>query len=213
VAFLVKPTTMKSFYILFLGLCFIGCKRKPDVKTALLHNGDIIFQTSTSAQSQAIQLATHSKYSHCGIVFEDGGKWFVFEAIQPVTTTPLDNWIVRGENSAYTIKRLKDSTALTPEAFGKMKASAQKMTGKEYDLYFGWSDERIYCSELVWKLYKDGTGLEVGHLKYLKDFDLSNPAVQQKMKERYGNNIPLDEAVISPADIYESELLETVIVK
>ena len=202
---------MKNFYILFLGLCFIGCVRKPDVNTLLLHNGDIIFQTSTSPQSQAIQLATHSKYSHCGIVFQDNGKWLVFEAIQPVTTTPLDNWIVRGENSTYTIKRLKDTTALTPEAFGKMKASAQKMTGKNYDLYFGWSDERIYCSELVWKLYKDGTGLEVGHLKHLKDFDLSNPAVQQKMKERYGNNIPMDEAVISPADIYESELLETVI--
>ena len=204
---------VKTLLFIIAASVSMGCVRKPDINTALLHNGDIIFQTSTSAQSQAIQVATHSKYSHCGIVFEDGGKWFVFEAIQPVTTTPLDNWIVHGENSAYTIKRLKDTTALTPEAFQKMKASAQKMTGKDYDLYFGWSDERIYCSELVWKLYKDGTGLEVGHLKKLKDFDLSNPVVQQKMKERYGNNIPLDEAVISPADIYGSELLETVIEK
>lgn len=203
----------KIFPIIILLLLAVSCKRKPDVKTDLLHNGDIIFQTSTSAQSQAIQLATHSKYSHCGIVFEDGGKWFVFEAIQPVTTTPLDYWIVRGENSKYTIKRLKDTTALTPEAFRKMKASAQKMTGKDYDLYFEWSGERIYCSELVWKLYKDATGLEVGKLKHLRDFDLSNPAVQQKMKERYGNDIPLNEAVISPADIYDSELLETVIIK
>ena len=28
--------------------------------------GDLIFQTSLSAQSKAIQLATKSKYSHCG---------------------------------------------------------------------------------------------------------------------------------------------------
>ncbi|MFP9098233.1 YiiX family permuted papain-like enzyme [Flavobacterium sp. RHBU_24] len=202
---------MKYYYLVLLALACLACKRKPEVNTALLRNGDIIFQTSTSAQSQAIQLATHSKYSHCGIVFEDSGKWFVFEAIQPVTTTPLDNWIVRGEKSAYVIKRLKDTTPLTPEAFKKMKASAQKMTAKDYDLYFEWSNDRIYCSELVWKLYKDGTGLEVGKLKHLKDFDLSNAAVQQKMKERYGNTIPLDEAVISPAEIYESELLKTVI--
>jgi hypothetical protein len=31
-------------------------------------NGDIIFHTSRSAQSVAIQLATQSRYSHMGIV-------------------------------------------------------------------------------------------------------------------------------------------------
>lgn len=31
-------------------------------------NGDIIFQTSKSNQSKAIQLATDSKYSHMGII-------------------------------------------------------------------------------------------------------------------------------------------------
>lgn len=202
-------------YSLFftLILCCLSCVRKPDIDKTKLHNGDIIFQTSTSAQSQAIQLATHSKYSHCGIVYQDNGKWLVFEAIQPVTATPLDNWIVRGENSAYTIKRLKDTTALTPQAFDKMRASAGKMAGKDYDLYFGWDDDRIYCSELVWKLYKDATGLEVGHLKHLSDFDLTNPVVQQTMKKRYGSNIPLNEQVIAPADIYDSELLETVVEK
>lgn len=30
--------------------------------------GDIIFQTSLSSQSQAIQLATHSDYSHTGMI-------------------------------------------------------------------------------------------------------------------------------------------------
>ena len=34
----------------------------------VLQNGDIIFQSSQSDQSIAIQLATHSKYSHMGIV-------------------------------------------------------------------------------------------------------------------------------------------------
>lgn len=32
------------------------------------HDGDIIFQTSKSSQSQAIQVATHSKYSHMGVL-------------------------------------------------------------------------------------------------------------------------------------------------
>lgn len=43
-----------------------------------LRNGDLIFQTSQSAQSQAILLATHSAYSHCGILFRRNGQWRVF---------------------------------------------------------------------------------------------------------------------------------------
>ena len=92
-----------------------------------------------------------------------------------------------------------------------MKDACKMMNGRNYDLYFEWSDDRIYCSELVWKIYRNGTGVELGELQQLKDFDLSSPAVQQKLKERYGNNIPKDEKVISPAAIFDSELLYTVV--
>jgi uncharacterized protein YycO len=124
----------------------------------------------------------------------------------------LDEWIDRGKDGLYAVRRLRDADRiLTPQALAKMNASAKAMAGKNYDLYFEWSDNRIYCSELVWKIYKDGTGLEVGHLQKLKDFELSNPVVKAKLKERYGNNIPMNEKVISPADIYESDLLETIV--
>ena len=87
---------------------------------------------------------------------------------------------------------------------------AAKMIGKDYDLYFEWSNDRIYCSELVWKIYKQGAGLEIGQLQKLKDFDLEQPAVKQKLKERYGKNIPADEKVISPSALFDSKLLYTV---
>ena len=81
-----------------------------------IQNGDIIFQTSKSGQSKAIQLATNSKYSHMGIIYENEGDYFVYEAVQPVKLTPLTEWINRGENKHYVIKRLKNSEAiLTPE--------------------------------------------------------------------------------------------------
>jgi hypothetical protein len=35
-----------------------------------IQNGDIIFQPSQSKQSKAIQIATKSKYSHCGIIYK-----------------------------------------------------------------------------------------------------------------------------------------------
>jgi len=204
---------MRYSLLLLFVLIFGSCQRKESASIGKdLHNGDLIFQASQSAQSQAIQLATKSKYSHCGIVFEEDGKWYVFEAIQPVQKTPLDKWISRGKDSHYVVKRLKDADAVLTEAnFTKMKASAQKMGSKDYDLYFEWSDDRIYCSELIWKIYKEGTGIEIGKLQELKDFDLTNPAVKAKLKERYGNNIPQHEKVISPAAMFESELLTTVI--
>ncbi|MFN8416996.1 MAG: YiiX family permuted papain-like enzyme [Cytophagaceae bacterium] len=176
-----------------------------------IQNGDIIFQTSLSAQSKAIQLATHSTYSHCGLIFKEGDKYFVFEAVQPVKSTPLEKWIARGENHHYVIKRLKNADeVLTSQVLLKMKKEGEKMNGKNYDLTFEWSDDKIYCSELVWKLYQRATGVEVGKLEHLRDFDLSNPAVKAKLKERYGSNIPMDETVISPASIFNSDKLRTV---
>ncbi|MGV3459642.1 MAG: YiiX family permuted papain-like enzyme [Flavobacterium sp.] len=196
------------FMLIFLGL--FSCKRESIADAIALKNGDLIFQTSKSAQSKAIQLATKSKYSHCGIIYKDGDNYFVFEAIQPVTTTPLQDWIDRGEGSHYVVKRLKDSTALTQEKLTRMKKAGKEMTGKDYDLYFEWSDDRIYCSELIWKIYKDGAGIEVVSLQQLRDFDLSHPEVQKIMKKRYGNTIPLNEKVVSPAAIFESDKLYTV---
>lgn len=176
-----------------------------------IKNGDLIFQTSLSGQSKAIQLATGSKYSHCGIIYIENGQYFVFEAVQPVKTTPLDKWIACGENSLYVIKRLKNADkVLTAETLGKMKIEGENFIGKNYDLTFEWSDDKIYCSELIWKIYQRATGIEIGKLEKLSDFDLSNEIVKQKMIERYGDNIPHDEIVISPAAIYDSELLITI---
>mgnify|MGYP000294569644 CR=1 FL=1 len=176
-----------------------------------IQNGDIIFQTSKSSQSKAIQLATNSKYSHMGIIFENDGQFFVYEAVQPVKLTPLKEWINRGENDHYVIKRLENADqVLDSSTLTKMKKIGEQFKGKPYDIYFEWSDEKIYCSELVWKIYQQATGIEIGQLEQLSDFDLTNDIVKAKMKERYGNNIPMDEKVISPAAMFSSDKLLTV---
>ena len=176
-----------------------------------LKDGDLIFQTSRSSQSKAIQLATNSQYSHCGIVFKEGNSFYVFEAVQPVKRTPLAEWIARGEKGEYVVKRLKNAEqTLTPEVLQKMKEIGKGFYGKNYDLAFEWTDEKIYCSELIWKIYQRATGIEIGNLEQLGDFDLSSKVVKQKIKERYGEKIPLDELVISPAALFESDKLVTI---
>ena len=179
-----------------------------------LHDGDLIFHTSLSAQSQAIQLATHSPYSHCGLLYKNGAEWQVFEAVQPVKLTPLASWVARGQGGHFVVKRLRDAaTALKPAALARLRAAGQPMLGHNYDLYFGWSDDRIYCSELIWKAYDRGLHRQLGQLQHLRDFDLSSPAVQAKLHERYGNRLPLNEPVISPVSIFNSPELVTVAVR
>lgn len=177
----------------------------------VFRNGDIIFQTSKSSQSKAIQLATNSKYSHMGIIYEEDGQYYVYEAVQPVTLTKLNDWIERGENSHYVVKRLKDSDKLlTNENLKKMKDFGEKFKGKNYDIYFEWSDDKVYCSELVWKIYKEALNIEIGDLQELREFDLTNDIVKDKMRERYGDKIPLNEKVISPASMFDSDKLLTI---
>jgi hypothetical protein len=187
-------------------LMLSGCNAAADYQP---RNGDLIFQTSLSRQSEAIQLATHSPLSHMGIVFVENGQAMVFEAVGPVKATPLEDWISMGDEERYSVKRLKNAeSVLTPETLQKMKKIGEaKFKGRPYDKFFAWSDDRIYCSELAWKIYQEGAGVEIGALQRLGDLDLSAPLVQELMKERYGNAIPWDETVISPAAMFASEEL------
>jgi hypothetical protein len=187
----------------FLILALPALSACEDSLAEQLRDGDIIFHTSRSAQSVAIQKATHSKYSHMGIVFFRDGSPYVYEAITTVQYTPLKKWVARGDGGHYVVKRLRDADRLlTPEAITKLRQVAAKLLGKQYDLTFEWSDARIYCSELVWKIYERGLGLRVGRLQKLRDFDLSDPIVKAKMKERYGKAIPMEETVISPGEMF-----------
>ena len=173
------------------------------------HDGDVIFQSSQSNQSKAIEQATNSPYSHVGIIFIKNGKPYVFEAASKVIYTPLDKWINRGKNKTYVIKRLKNHS-LSQQEITSLKQVAHKFENKPYDIWFGWDDKYIYCSELVWKIYNRALKLKIGQLQTIKDFNLSSPVVKQKLKERYGNNIPYQETVISPVAIFNSPLLITV---
>ena len=192
-----------------LGLLYLlGCS---DSFAQQIRDGDIIFQTSRSEQSTAIQKATHSQYSHMGIAFFRNGSPHVYEAIKTVQYTPLKKWVDRGEGGRYVVKRLREADRiLTSQAVKKLRQAGAKFQGKPYDFYFEWSDNRIYCSELVWKIYDRGIGIRVGKLQKVRDLDLSDPIVKTKMKERYGDKVPLEETVISPGEMFSSDLLVTV---
>ncbi|GAB2898158.1 YiiX family permuted papain-like enzyme [Uliginosibacterium flavum] len=173
-----------------------------------VQTGDLIFHTSRSAQSLAVQRATGSPYSHMGVILLQDRQPCVLEAVQTVRCTPLANWIARGEGGHFVLKRLKAAPDAAAQA--KLTRVAKSFAGRPYDLTFEWSDARIYCSELVWKLYERALDIRIGKLQQLRDFKLDDAAVRAKMRERYGEQVPLAEPVISPVAMFESELLVAV---
>jgi hypothetical protein len=170
-------------------------------------NGDIIFQTSKSSQSKMIQIITESKLTHCGIIFYQNGKPYVFEAVQPVKITPLQKWISRGFNEKYIVSRVK--LPLTNNQLKEMYGYSKSLLGKNYDIKFEWSDKNMYCSELVYKVFVAGDRF-IGRAKKFSDYNLNNKIVKDAIKRRYGDSINLNEMVITPVDIYQSSELNTI---
>ncbi len=190
-------------------LAFAGMARAAPLP--LLHDGDLLFQTSRSAQSVAIQQATGSRWSHVGVAVYRDGQPYVLEAEANVRFTPLATWIARGQGGHYAVRRLRDSAPVdTPAAHVALRRWAAGVLGRPYDDRFAWSDQRLYCSELVWKLYRNAYGLTLAPLAHWRDFRLDSPEVRQRMRERFGGAPPPDEPLIAPDGLYRSPLLVTV---
>jgi uncharacterized protein YycO len=197
-------TAILSIFVLFAAACtrFSGYAPKA---------GDIVFQDLESSQGQAVKLATGSQYTHCGIVFETNGNFVVCDAVGPVRTIPLQEWIRKGVNHHVVAKRLDTLRQnLSKETLEQMRKVAESHLGKEYDPVFDWSDDRMYCSELVWKVYQEGMGFELTPLKQLGSFRLDHPIVKAQLHERYGDSIPLAQPVVAPSDLFDSENLKLV---
>lgn len=210
-----KKLSFVTALLLTASILFFNFRNKQEkgikktVNYSWLKDGDVLFQDTGGELGEAIKLATKSKYSHCGMVIKEGNSIQVFEAIGPVQYTPINEWIKHGANNSFKAYRLKNSSAISSFQIKSWKSKAVDYLGKAYDHVFGWSDDKIYCSELVWKMYKN-IGIEISKPKHLKDFDLNHKLVKQQLQMRYGKAIPYEEMVVSPQDILESTLFTEV---
>jgi cell wall-associated NlpC family hydrolase len=169
-----------------------------------LRTGDVVFQTSRSRQSTPIQRATHSPWSHVGIVERTAKGTFVLEAIQPVSRTPWERWRQRGEGGRVRAMRPRGLDAAGAD---RVVAAAKRYLGRPYDPNFRWDDEAIYCSELVTKAFAQGAGIELGKRQSVGE--LAIEGLEAELRRRFGR-IPSDLVLVSPASIAADEDLELV---
>jgi cell wall-associated NlpC family hydrolase len=160
--------------------------------------GDIIFIQSQTQQSAALREATESVWTHVGLLIKKSGAWYVSEAIGPVVSTKIADFIARSKNKAYRIYRFKHFDPATMQA---AMYSAISRYNKPYDIYFEFSNDKIYCSELTYKVMKDVTGFDLGRIQKMKEMKLDGPYAQALIKKRLtdtGRELNPEELIITP---------------
>jgi hypothetical protein len=190
------------FRLACLG-ALIGVAEGTQPPEVALQSGDVVLQASTSERSALIRKASRSPYSHVGLVEVAKDGVFVLEAIQPVSRTPLAQWVKRGEGGWVTVLRAK---GLDAAARNRVVAAAKKELGKPYDSLYRWDDERLYCSELVVKAFARGTSLSVGQQEVVKTLELSDEELALAAKLGVSPN----QTLVTPGSLVGDEAFELV---
>jgi len=189
-----------------------------------LKDGDIVFQISGSGQNLAIMAASRSMYSHAGLIeIGAGGQVFVVEAVGPVQTVPLADWIEKGEGGRITVKRMTGLTAAEAKA---VLQAAHAYDGKPYDMFFLPGSDAIYCSELVYDAFRDGPNISIGEMQKVRDLAFDNFASRRLIEKRWKKhplcqkpetanfeacyNVILNQSLVTPASIARDQKLELV---
>lgn len=168
--------------------------------------GDIVFQSMPHTPLiDAIEGASECSLSHCGIVGKHNGQWVIYEALRGVEITPLKMFLLRGRQQGFAVYRLREQ--YRPQIPATL-AAVQKYLGRPYDIRYELDDEKIYCSELIYKAFRDVTGQELGQLVRLGD--LKWQPHEATIRELQQGPPPLDRLMITPRDLALAPQLELV---
>jgi hypothetical protein len=156
------------------------------------------------------------RLSHVGMVFERAGKHLVFESLENVAATPLEEFLSLAKPESNPPRGWHWGTLrkpwrpLIPRAVELLIAKL----GSAYDLSFRGEGENYYCSHLLAEALKEANGgQEVFEYKpmYFGDpddpYDASWKVWSDHFRSR-GEEVPIGKPGISPLGIYLSDRIE-----
>ena len=133
------------------------------IDPGLLENGDLIFRRGQSIASRLVLAAdARSIYSHVGLLLLDGSEARVVHAVPaetggdpaPVRVEPLTSFIDARHTSAVSVRRLEHVRASHYAALSASIASNYARESLPFEDRFDLeSQDRLYCTELVWRAY------------------------------------------------------------
>lgn len=144
-----------------------------------LQDGDLVFQTLKSPQTLGVMAATHSLFTHVGLVHVQEEKYYVLDSAGSVGYSPLERWIENGQNEKFAVYRYK---TLTSEEREKLFAHVEPYLNAPYDTLFVFGNKALYCSELPYLLF-ESIDKPIGAVEHLSDLEVDNPQTQHLMKQ------------------------------
>lgn len=179
---------MKKILLIAIVLLIASCRQGGDLTA--LREGDILFVETESFQSKQIKWGMLSIWSHCGIAVDTPEGIQIMEADTTVRILPVERFIARSVGGKYIIKR--------PQQQLKRPIDKDKWLGRWYDLKFSFDNEEVYCSELVWLIYKE-QGIELCEpIKIKEHIMVRLPFIQRALEER---GISPEQEAVAPCDI------------
>jgi hypothetical protein len=172
---------MKLFFITLITLAIFSCNNKntkvnnsilnqkitalklPEHIFSKIQNGDIILRKGAGPLSAHLMLNTKEEYTHCGIIFNDNGKWMAIHSIggeisndntDGIQTITLEKFVAPTPDSTLFICRPVFTKNAGDKVYKKGLEYLQK--GYPFDHRFSLlTTDELYCSEMLYHIFKD----------------------------------------------------------
>lgn len=182
---------MRRILFIIMVSVSISCSKNVDVDT--LQEGDIVFIESQSSQAPYIKVGTMSRWTHCGIIVDTPEGLKVLEASKTVRLTPFADFIGSARDENWCVRR--------PEQTLTKPVKYKKYLGMPYDLAFKFDNGKMYCSELVWLIYKE-QGVELCKPRKVSSFPMTRIPKVKKLMDKRG--ISMDQEAVAPVDLFKA---------
>ena len=149
----------------------------------------VIFHESKSQQSPLIKAVTASRWTHCGIVVKTSEGLKVLEASKTVRLVPIEEFCKRGKGGDYIV-------CLPRKRLAK-PISYKKYLGQPYDLSFKFDNGKMYCSELVWLIYKE-QGVEICSPRSVGTYPIYWLPIKKLQAQVVKRKISVSQPTVSP---------------
>ena len=149
-------------------LCFLSaCTARPrsvevvyqDAESAW-REGDVVFRNGLGAESRAVVITSHGRYSHVGLLHRDSAssQWQVVHAVpgedepEYIKVEPVAMFFdsYRAQSGAWARIDCSDSVAASAVRYALNKVAEHVLFDNDYLLE---DTTQLYCTELVWRSY------------------------------------------------------------
>jgi uncharacterized protein YycO len=184
-----------------------------------MREGDLLFQDlDCGALCDAIEKVTtaydNKKFSHVGVVLQTDSGWAVLEAYDGVSVVSLRTFLQRtalpqGKSRVSAARLTPNHLYLIPTAI----QAGKKLIGKPYDPEFDIKNDKYYCSELVYMMFKSAMGNDMdffplSRMTFISNTDTSVTNTWQRYFKSLNIPTPEKQWGINPGVISRSSRID-----